>query len=257
MYNSLCSLDSEISGNGKVREDQLNDDLIVEVACTKQTAQKQPGSGMQQATGGSRGAPPSSGGGGGLGKKRTPIPVTAARKSAPSGGGGKAPHHQLTSVIRGRQYVPYEQTMAAKLARENRQQRLNMANETAFGYYKSNPIYRINKRTGQKELVYRRVGTTALSEIRHYQKLTCLLIRKLPFLRLVRDIAQDCKTDLCFTAKAIYALQNASQIYLAGLFGNTQLCAIHTKQVTIMPKDMHLVRRLRGELDKWGLGSTA
>ena len=129
-------------------KDQLNNDLIVEVAHTKQTAQKQPGSGIQQATGGSGGAPPSSGGGGGLGKERTPTPAMAARKSAPSGGGGKAPCHQLALVIRGRQYMPYQQTMAAKLARENRQQSLNMANETTLGYYKSNPIYRINKRTG-------------------------------------------------------------------------------------------------------------
>ena len=96
-----------------------------------------------------------------------------------------------------------------------------------------------------------------MSEIEHYQKLTCFLIRKLPFLRLVREIAQDCKTDLCFTAKAIYALQNASEVYLGGLFGDTQLCVIHTKWVTIMPKDMHLFRRLRGEFDKWGPGSTA
>ena len=131
-----------------------------------------------------------------------------------------------------------------------------MANETTSGYYKSNPIYRINKRAGQKELVYRKAGTTALSEIRHYQISTCLLIRKLPFSRLVREIAQDCKADLRFTAEAIYALQNASEIYLVGLFGNTQLCAIHAKWVTIMPKDMHLVRKLRGELDKWGPGST-
>ena len=71
-----------------------------------------------------------------------------ARKSATSGGHGKAPHHQLASMIRGRQYVPYEKTMVAKLARENKQKRLNTANETASGYYKSNPICRVNKKTG-------------------------------------------------------------------------------------------------------------
>ena len=112
-YNSLCPLDPGANSDSKVKKDQLNNDLFVELACIKQTAQKQPDSGMQQATGGE-----------GLGSKdRTPIPATATKKSTPTGGGAKAPHLQLALVIRGRQHVPYEQTMAAKLARENRQQR--------------------------------------------------------------------------------------------------------------------------------------
>lgn len=50
-------------------------------------------------------------------------------------------------------------------------------------------------------------GTVALREIRRYQKSTELLIRKLPFQRLVREIAQDFKTDLRFQSAAIGALQ--------------------------------------------------
>jgi histone H3 len=92
-----------------------------------------------------------------------------------------------------------------------------------------------------------RPGTVALREIRRYQKSTELLIRKLPFQRLVREIAQDFKTDLRFQGSAVLALQEAAEAYLVGLFEDTNLCAIHAKRVTIMPKDIQLARRIRGE----------
>jgi len=92
-----------------------------------------------------------------------------------------------------------------------------------------------------------RPGTVALREIRKYQKSTDLLIRKLPFQRLVREIAQDFKTDLRFQSHAVLALQEAAEAYLVGLFEDTNLCAIHAKRVTIMPKDIQLARRIRGE----------
>ena len=92
-----------------------------------------------------------------------------------------------------------------------------------------------------------RPGTVALREIRKYQKSTELLIRKMPFQRLVREIAQDFKTDLRFQSVAIGALQEAAEAYLVGLFEDTNLCAIHAKRVTIMPKDIQLARRIRGE----------
>ena len=68
-----------------------------------------------------------------------------------------------------------------------------------------------------------RPGTVALREIRRYQKSTELLIRKLPFQRLVREIAQDFKTDLRFQSSAVMALQEASEAYLVGLFEDTKL----------------------------------
>ncbi|XP_013359256.1 PREDICTED: uncharacterized protein LOC102014901 [Chinchilla lanigera] len=71
-----------------------------------------------------------------------------------------------------------------------------------------------------------RPGTVALREIRRYQKSTELLIRKLPFQRLVREIAQDFKTDLRFQSSAVMALQEASEAYLVGLFEDTNLCVI-------------------------------
>ena len=92
-----------------------------------------------------------------------------------------------------------------------------------------------------------RPGTVAIREIRKYQKSTDLLIRKLPFQRLVREIAQEYKSDLRFQSSAVAALQEASESYLVGLFEDTNLCAIHAKRVTIMPKDMQLARRIRGE----------
>ena len=72
-----------------------------------------------------------------------------------------------------------------------------------------------------------RPGTVALREIRRYQKSTELLIRKLPFQRLVREIAQDFKTDLRFQSSAVMALQGASEAYLVGLFEeiNFTLCS--------------------------------
>ena len=92
-----------------------------------------------------------------------------------------------------------------------------------------------------------RPGTVALREIRKFQKSTDLLIRKLPFQRVVREIAQQFKSDLRFQSQAVLALQEATEAYLVGLFEDTNLCAIHAKRVTIMPKDMQLARRIRGE----------
>ena len=92
-----------------------------------------------------------------------------------------------------------------------------------------------------------RPGTVALRQIRKYQKSTELLLRKLPFQKLVREIAQDFMTDARFQTNALLALQEACEAYLVGLFEDTNLCAIHAKRVTIMPKDMQLARRIRGE----------
>lgn len=92
-----------------------------------------------------------------------------------------------------------------------------------------------------------RPGTVALRDIRKYQKSTDLLIRKAPFQRLVREIAQDFKNDLRFQGTAILALQEASEAYLVSLFEDTNLCCLHAKRITIMPKDIQLARRIRGE----------
>ena len=92
-----------------------------------------------------------------------------------------------------------------------------------------------------------RPGTVALCEIHRYQKSTELLIRRLPFQRLVREIAQDFKTDLRFALQTMAALQEATEAYLVGLFEDSNLCGIHAKWVTIMPKDIQLARHIHGE----------
>ena len=74
-----------------------------------------------------------------------------------------------------------------------------------------------------------RAGTAALQDIRHFQKTSALLIQKLPFQRLVREIAQDFKTDLRFQSAAILCLQEAVEAYLVRLFDNANLCAIHAR----------------------------
>ncbi|ESN90973.1 hypothetical protein HELRODRAFT_104295 [Helobdella robusta] len=92
-----------------------------------------------------------------------------------------------------------------------------------------------------------RPGTVALREIRRYQKSTEQLIKKLPFQRLVREIAQEYRTELRFQSAAIGALQEAAEAYLIGMFEDTNLCAIHAKRVTIMTRDIQRARRIRGE----------
>ena len=92
-----------------------------------------------------------------------------------------------------------------------------------------------------------RPGTVAAREIRRYQKSTELLVRKLPFQRLVKEIAHEIKSETRFQSSAVLALQEASEAYLVGLFEDTNMCAVHANRVTIMDKDVLLARRIRGE----------
>ena len=92
-----------------------------------------------------------------------------------------------------------------------------------------------------------RPGTVAFREIRRYQRSSELLIRRMPFPRLVREIAQVHNPYLQFQSGAILALQESVEAYLVGLLEDSNLCAIHAKRVTIMPKDMQLAQRIRGE----------
>lgn len=96
----------------------------------------------------------------------------------------------------------------------------------------------------------RRPGVKALREIRKYQRSTELLIRRHPFQRLVREITAGLKSDARWAVSAIDALQEAAEAYLVSLFEEANLCAIHAKRITIMPKDMILARRIRGETNR-------
>lgn len=96
-----------------------------------------------------------------------------------------------------------------------------------------------------------RPGTVALREIRRYQKSTEFLIRRAPFARIVRETLQDTNAKHSgvyrMQSSALAAIQEAAEAYLVGLFEDTNLCAIHAKRITIMPKDIQLSRRIRGE----------
>mmetsp|Transcript_17438 Transcript_17438/g.37679 ORF Transcript_17438/g.37679 Transcript_17438/m.37679 type:complete len:157 (+) Transcript_17438:149-619(+) len=92
-----------------------------------------------------------------------------------------------------------------------------------------------------------RPGEKALREIRQYQSSTSLLLRRLPFARLVRELQYGMtRQPYRWQGSAILALQEAAEAHLVGLFEDSNLCAIHGKRVTIMPKDMQLARRIRG-----------
>ena len=94
-----------------------------------------------------------------------------------------------------------------------------------------------------------RPGTLALREIRKYQKTTDLLIKKAPFIRLVREILHGKlgKTEIRMQRIAVEALQEATEYYITNLFDDANLCALHAKRITLQPKDMQLVMRIRGE----------
>lgn len=144
---------------------------------------------------------------------------------------GKSPREQLVTKNPIKKLTPAQ--ARKNVAKANQAAQQNLGNPPKTG--------------GLKRPMRYRPGTVALREIRRYQKTAELLIRKLPFNRLVREVTQDFKTDLRFQAQAIMALQEAAEAYLVGLFDDTNLCAIHAKRVTIMPKDMQLARRIRGE----------
>ena len=94
-----------------------------------------------------------------------------------------------------------------------------------------------------------RPGEKALREIRFYQKNTELLIRRLPFARLVREVqTYFFRKEYRWQAEAMLALQEAAEAHLVGLFEDANLCTIHAKRVTVMPKDIQLARRIRGPL---------
>ena len=144
---------------------------------------------------------------------------------------GKSPRKQLVTKNPVKKLTPAQ--ARKNVAKANQAAQQNLGNPPKTG--------------GLKRPMRYRPGMVALREIRRYQKTAELLIRKLPFSRLVREVTQDFKTDLRFQAQAIMALQEAAEAYLVGLFDDTNLCAIHAKRVTIMPKDMQLARRIRGE----------
>lgn len=117
-----------------------------------------------------------------------------------------------------------------------------------IGLYRNLPGDPIPSSTNKRRY---KPGTVALREIRKYQKSTDLLLRKLPFARLVKEIAEQyigLNYGLRWQLNAVLALQEASEAFLIHLLEDTNLCAVHGKRVTIMQRDIQLARRLRGLL---------
>ena len=173
----------------------------------------------------------------------TPSTSGVSGSAATVDTGGKQPQRRVIRAARktGSRRAPVNMKRvptALRVVRENANARMTGANATPQGYYKPSEK--------QKNFKWK-PGTRALWEIRFYQKSTALLLQCIPFLHLIREVAQDFKTDLRFTADATYTLQCASEDYLVRLFEDSNLCAIHAKRVTIMPKDIQLAQRIQGE----------
>jgi histone H3 len=87
----------------------------------------------------------------------------------------------------------------------------------------------------------------ALIEIKRFQRSFNQLLPRRAFGRLIREIAGEMINDTRWTLGSVMALQEAAEMYIVGLFEDANLCAFHGNRVTIMPKDMQLARRIRGE----------
>ena len=92
-----------------------------------------------------------------------------------------------------------------------------------------------------------RPGTVALREIRKYQSSTDVLIRKAPFRRVVRESVTHIKESFRMQPSALQAIQEATEAYIVEMLKDANLCCIHGRRVTLMPKDLKLARMLRGE----------
>nr|XP_034299742.1 uncharacterized protein LOC117681021 [Crassostrea gigas] len=181
-------------------------------------------------------------------KVKTPKKKTAAKspkKAAAKPKKAKTP--KKAAAAKPKKAKTPKKTAAKKMARTKQTARKSTGGKAPRKQLATKAARKSAPATGGVKKPHRyRPGTVALREIRRYQKSTELLIRKLPFQRLVREIAQDFKTDLRFQSSAVMALHEASEAYLVGLFEDTNLCAIHAKRVTIMPKDIQLARRGKG-----------
>ncbi|XP_063597042.1 uncharacterized protein LOC134773598 [Penaeus indicus] len=114
------------------------------------------------------------------------------------------------------------------------------------GVYSRRSVQEGNKSPKKKQKRFR-PGTVALREIRYYQKGGNTLVPKLAFSRLIREILQSIQPDLRIQSLALAALQEAAEAYVISIMELANLCSIHAKRVTLYPKDIRLVRRIRGD----------
>ncbi|KAJ9518929.1 hypothetical protein QJQ45_026232 [Haematococcus lacustris] len=152
--------------------------------------------------------------------------------------------------------VPARNTRNHKMARTKQTARKSTGGKAPRKQLATKAARKSAPATGGVKKPHRyRPGTVALREIRKYQKSTELLIRKLPFQRLVREIAQDFKTDLRFQSSAVLALQEAAEAYLVGLFEDTNLAAIHAKRLEEDMAEVSMERQLVVIFGAAGIGT--
>ena len=133
------------------------------------------------------------------------------------------------------------------MARTKRTARKDEVDKKWSTFAKKQPRSQSDKASAQHQPHRYRPGMVALREIRRYQKSTELLIRKLPFQGLVREILQGFGVGFRVTPAMMMALQEAAEAYLVQLLEDSNLCAIHAKCITIQPKDIQLARRICGQ----------
>lgn len=149
---------------------------------------------------------------------------------------GLAHVNRMVDLSRRRNKGERTKQVALKYTGSTASSRLDLAtrmSSPASGYVKEHHRYRS--------------GEAALREIRKQQTSDELSVPKLPFQRLVREIAQDFKPESRYQISALSALQEATESYLVGMYEDTNLCANHDSRVTIMPKDIQLARHIRSE----------
>ena len=211
------------------------------------------GAGTSDGSGAQEGGGPSTSGAGGSGGKkrgRDDDDDDDPNKRRKTGDGGKQPKPQVARKEprkKGVAYPPIDRKLPP-LYISRPKERTELGHRVLDWTAEQKRKIHEARMQGRRIKPHRyRAGTVALKDIRHYQGSTALLIRKLPFQRVVREIAQDIKTDLRFQSAAILCLQEATEAYLVGLLDDANLCTIHARRVTIMPKDIQLARRIRGE----------
>ena len=133
------------------------------------------------------------------------------------------------------------------MARTKRTARKDEVGKKWSAFVKKQPRSQTGQATAQQHPHRYQPGTVVLREIRRYQKSMELLIRRLPFQRLVHEILQGYGVGYRVTLAMMMALQEAAEVYLVQLLEDLNLCAIHAKCITIQPKDIQLARRIHGE----------
>ncbi|KAL4506440.1 hypothetical protein ABPG72_000011 [Tetrahymena utriculariae] len=100
-----------------------------------------------------------------------------------------------------------------------------------------------------------RPGDNALKQLRQYNQTPSLLIRKLPFQRLIREISTRMTEEdyLRWTSFALVLLQTVVEDYMVSFFEDANACALHAKRVTLMSKDLALAARIRGQKNVTGI----